>query len=343
MNKRILLSLGTLVVAGAVIAGGTGAFFSDTETSTGNVFTAGSVTVGIEGITHTYNGVDQTNSPNFSTNNDAISFTLSDLKPLDEGDIDYDLINGENEAFICALVTETENNDNGVNDPESDAGDTTDGVGNGELGDFLNFSFNGNSGSLSAISGLWQTVGTAAPNASTSSGFEYCFGEFDGSGACVLGSGDDNLAQTDSLSADVEFYAVQTRNNEGFSCSDLNEDVTPPPTPVVLGATIINPTNGGTISRSNDDFVTQTTGLPVLDANDTGRFELFNSATCSGAPFISRIATQNPAGTFVLDGNAFTQFVSASCVRFTLYDNAQNTNSSSVIVQSAGVPFSFTN
>jgi len=58
MNKRILLSLGTLIVTGAVVVGGTGAFFSDTETSTGNVFTAGEVDLKVNHTQQQYNGVD---------------------------------------------------------------------------------------------------------------------------------------------------------------------------------------------------------------------------------------------------------------------------------------------
>jgi len=33
----------------------------------------------------------------------------------------------------------------------------------------------------------------------------------------------DNKSQTDSLSGDIEFYAVQSRNNEEFTCSELYE------------------------------------------------------------------------------------------------------------------------
>ena len=38
--KKILISLAVVGAVGAVVAGATGAFFSDTETSTGNTFTA---------------------------------------------------------------------------------------------------------------------------------------------------------------------------------------------------------------------------------------------------------------------------------------------------------------
>ena len=58
MNKRIIFSLSTLIVTGAVLVGGTGAFFSDTETSAGNVFTAGDIDLKINHTAQTYNGVD---------------------------------------------------------------------------------------------------------------------------------------------------------------------------------------------------------------------------------------------------------------------------------------------
>ena len=54
--KKILLSLGTIAIVGALVAGATGAFFNDTETSTGNVFTAGSIDLKVDQTRATYNG-----------------------------------------------------------------------------------------------------------------------------------------------------------------------------------------------------------------------------------------------------------------------------------------------
>ena len=56
--KKILLSLGMLVVVGAIVAGATIAFYNDTETSTGNIFVAGSVDIKVDHLAQTYNGVD---------------------------------------------------------------------------------------------------------------------------------------------------------------------------------------------------------------------------------------------------------------------------------------------
>jgi len=54
--KRILLSLAIVTLAGSVAAlGSTGAFFSDTETSLGNTFTAGAIDLKIDNTSY-YNG-----------------------------------------------------------------------------------------------------------------------------------------------------------------------------------------------------------------------------------------------------------------------------------------------
>lgn len=47
MNKQVLLALGMIVFVGAVVAGGTGAFFSSQATATGNVFAAGTLDLAI--------------------------------------------------------------------------------------------------------------------------------------------------------------------------------------------------------------------------------------------------------------------------------------------------------
>lgn len=56
--KKILLSLAIILVVGGVVWGVTGAFYNDTETSTGNIFTAGSIDLKVDHLKQTYNGVD---------------------------------------------------------------------------------------------------------------------------------------------------------------------------------------------------------------------------------------------------------------------------------------------
>ncbi|MDO8430681.1 MAG: TasA family protein [Candidatus Taylorbacteria bacterium] len=52
--KRILLALSAVVFLGAAVAGGTGAFFGDVETSTGNTFAAGSLDLKVDSQCHYY-------------------------------------------------------------------------------------------------------------------------------------------------------------------------------------------------------------------------------------------------------------------------------------------------
>lgn len=46
------MSIAMLVFAGVAVAGATGAFFSDTETSTGNTFTAGAIDLTVDSVAH---------------------------------------------------------------------------------------------------------------------------------------------------------------------------------------------------------------------------------------------------------------------------------------------------
>ncbi len=53
--KRILISFSIIAVVAAIVVGGTSAFFSDAETSSGNVFTAGSIDLKIDHVKASYN------------------------------------------------------------------------------------------------------------------------------------------------------------------------------------------------------------------------------------------------------------------------------------------------
>lgn len=56
--KKIIFSVGIIVALAAVVIGATGAFYSDTETSSGNIFVAGSIDLKVDHLAQTYNGVD---------------------------------------------------------------------------------------------------------------------------------------------------------------------------------------------------------------------------------------------------------------------------------------------
>ena len=57
MNK-LFTGIATIALVGAVVAGATVAFYNDTETSTGNVFTAGSIDLKVDHLKQIYNDVE---------------------------------------------------------------------------------------------------------------------------------------------------------------------------------------------------------------------------------------------------------------------------------------------
>ena len=150
--KGIITSLGMIVFAGAVVAGGTGAFFSDTETSTGNVFTAGAIDLKVDSQQH-YNGNVCVVDANDVNKNDDIEeyvwigeasypvegtacngtwtqtdlglthkfFDFGDVKPGDEGENTISLHIDNNDAWMCADVNITKNDDMSCVDPENQA------------------------------------------------------------------------------------------------------------------------------------------------------------------------------------------------------------------------------
>lgn len=94
----------TLSVLAIVVVGATGAFFNDTETSTGNVFTAGSVDLKVNHTKQTYNGVDcQTCTVEiFSSENTRV--ISSSAGAASEGDLpkDAELVADPNPAWLDA-------------------------------------------------------------------------------------------------------------------------------------------------------------------------------------------------------------------------------------------------
>lgn len=141
MNKKILISLAVICAAAAIAVGATTAFFSDTETSTGNTFTAGELDLKVDDEC-TYNGVEQ----NFCTFEetdltDELFFDYGDIKPGDEGENTISLHVYNNDSYVCAQIADLANAENGCTEPEDidDASCDNPGVTQGELQDYLLF------------------------------------------------------------------------------------------------------------------------------------------------------------------------------------------------------------
>ncbi|MEA1929661.1 MAG: TasA family protein [Patescibacteria group bacterium] len=270
--KKILLSLGVVAFAAALVAGGTGAFFSDEEVSSGNTFTAGSIDLGIDNESY-YNGeanpgtswlevaFDLDDGAGPSTDGKYLFFEFDDLKPGDYGEDTISIHVNNNESWLCADVTLTSDDDNALTEPEEDDGDDTDGVGEGELAsavEFIWWADDGDNvlednetllpaGTLGELGvdgtasitladshvNIWGDDGPVAGSSTRYVGKAWCFGEFtinpvaEGDndplvdpGFTCNGANENNITQTDSMTADIGFRAVQARHNADFSCRD---------------------------------------------------------------------------------------------------------------------------
>ena len=161
--KKILLSVGILAVVGAIVVGVTGAFFSDTETSTGNTFTAGSIDLKVDSTSH-YNGMICTLDSGWQSEDEGgvslnhypqpgdlcdgtwtetdlgaqhIFFNYSDLKPGDEGEDTLSLHVYSNDAWGRFVMTNYVDSDNGCTEPELEAEQGCTKEGDGELDDAM--------------------------------------------------------------------------------------------------------------------------------------------------------------------------------------------------------------
>lgn len=169
MNKKIIISLITISVVGIIAVGGTIAYFSDTEISSGNTFTAGSIDLKVDNEC-SYNGVkcicpqgagrccfDADGQGDCDSNEetcyctweekdleDEVFFNFADLKPGDWGEDTISLRVENNDAWACAYLVDWEDTENGCVDPEKEAGDdceTNTGNPYGELAENLEFAF----------------------------------------------------------------------------------------------------------------------------------------------------------------------------------------------------------
>ncbi|MDA8596842.1 CalY family protein [Candidatus Pacebacteria bacterium] len=288
MNRIFLSAAFITFVVGVVSFGATKAFFNDTEVATANTFTAGDIDLQIDNESY-YNGVF-----NEDTSWELVDLTIErffdfdDVKPSDYGEDTISIHIDTNDAYLCANVTLTSNDENDCTEPEGEVDDSCGDPGEdeGELADLVNFLWWADDGdnvleddemviSEGAIgdigvgntypltladsdTNIWNEdeAGGPAPGDETLYiGKAWCFGDIaanpiaqdgeidamtpaddnddndaagepeDGGISCdgsLLG----NESQTDSLTADISFEAVQARHNDDFQCAEPEEDRT---------------------------------------------------------------------------------------------------------------------
>lgn len=197
--KKILASVFTITLVITVVSGATIAYFFDTETSTGNTFTAGTLDLKLDG-----------------GDENVVKFTVENMRPGNQPHRTYNLANvGSINGFLDIeniVVTPFEN---GCIEPEVEAGDVTCDENQGELQDVLNlrlFVDYGKDGWFSTgdrefFNGKMSTLPTSFDlNEPLNAGADFNI-------VALVDwhtTPNDNLAQGDSITLDMTFELGQT-------------------------------------------------------------------------------------------------------------------------------------
>jgi len=267
--KKILLSVSVIAVVAAVVFGITTAFFSDTETSTGNTFTAGSLDLKVDSQQHYNNAICvegkwalEPNAvatvPQYPVIGDVCTgtwgqtpegkdivdekfFNFADVKPGDSGENTISLHVINNDAWVCAEVKNLTNADNTLTEPETSV--DANGLTTGELQDKLIMTVWRDDGD-NILETNEQILYTGKPVNKKFAIYDSTTGTpLPGGSTTYLGvkwelpSVTGNEVQTDSMTGDISFYVEQARNNAGFKCI--------PPVHVTSGGLRYGPTGWG--------------------------------------------------------------------------------------------------
>lgn len=215
MKKILGLTVAALLVMG-LVGGGTWAYFSDTETSTGNVLTAGTLNLSV-------NDVDPLTT----------SIDISGVYPGQTGSVDWLLKNdGTIAGSLDIVFSSIVDDENGVNEPEEDDGDedgtvATPGT-NGELAEkvyVLCYIDDNDDDAYDALDGdtlIWDNYikggGTDLGAAEELSNFAMAANYGSGDDKAfrleweVVESGIDNEIQSDSTGFDITFELLDENN-----------------------------------------------------------------------------------------------------------------------------------
>ena len=236
--KKILYSLLSIGVIGTIVVFTSNAFFSDIETSTGNLLEAGKIDLLVDSEC-TYNGQSSTECGTWDSK-DLTSekfFNFSDVKPGDYGENTISLRVDDNPSWLCMTISPTANDDISSTEPELKELDELrqnmtfhvwadvcnespavpgDNIYQEGCDKNITESISGDPLTV-ALADSIQNVFTGNANESVNGNQNYYLGF-----VWSLPSNVGNIAQTDSFVADISFQAEQSRNNQGFVCPGIN-------------------------------------------------------------------------------------------------------------------------
>ncbi|WP_440990700.1 choice-of-anchor W domain-containing protein [Haloarchaeobius baliensis] len=306
-RRRLLGGLGAIGVASAGAGLGTSAYFSDTESFTDNMMTAGSLDLKVDYVVHEDQGsagsytinsfTDTVNGssadvPTLDGDGSTMSQDLDDIKPGDSGHSYFCFTIDTNPAYLWACGELTASNENGYTEPEP-----VDDNGEGELEEAIQATMSycevDDEGGLvstgeeifsGSLRELLDQLHGGIPLDGTGDSTAMPGGQapFDGSGddevdnPCICIEWDvptevGNEIQTDGIEFDLSFYAIQSRHNDGSENPCLEGETGPG---FSKERTDLEPTwNARGIIADNDDG-TGDAGLAELDIRDASDNDL---------------------------------------------------------------------
>jgi len=199
----ILRSALIVLAIAAAVSGATTAYFSDSETSHNNTFTAGTLDLAVDGenpLAHA-------------------KFAVTNMHPGESTQGIYRLTNtGSIDGYVDIASLTVTSQENGCNEPETTAGDATcgtPGAGEGELAQFVQVQLFEDAGCDGAVSS-GDTVFYSGLVKDVPSSFELNTALAAGGALCISARFDwpstaqDNLAQGDGMQLDLAFELAQT-------------------------------------------------------------------------------------------------------------------------------------
>ena len=223
MNKKILYSIMTIALVGALIGGGIYAYFSDTEDSTGNTFTAGTLN-----LVPSTSGTGPAGKYTVTAGGDGVygKVVFDKLAPGDSGSITWTLQNDGNLDGTLTMASTVTFEENGSNEPES-AVSGNNGGSNGDIDEYMGVRLKrgatyilGDASNYVPFSGLEAVLDAESQSLTASGTLTYVLEwqiatDVKGAGADgKFGTGDDvlvddNIIQSDKSTVDITFTLTQ--------------------------------------------------------------------------------------------------------------------------------------
>ena len=223
MNKKIMFSIMTIALVGALIGGGIYAYFSDTEDSTGNTFTAGTLN-----LVPSTSGTGPAGKYTVTAGGDGVNgkVVFDKLAPGDSGSITWTLQNDGNLDGTLTMASTVTFEENGSNEPES-AVSGNNGGSNGDIDEYMGVRLKrgatyilGDASNYVPFSGLEAVLDAESQSLTASGTLTYVLEwqiatDVKGAGADgKFGTGDDvlvddNIIQSDKSTVDITFTLTQ--------------------------------------------------------------------------------------------------------------------------------------